>query len=793
MKKIMISAAVTAALGLTGCLADGSSAPVTQEEASTPYARVTFDPGAGAVSVPNNLLYLGTNDGTLDIASGDEAEPTVALSALDGWSTSFPIVLGVDLPGARDTHAALTLDAASIERAGSVRLFKVYAGGELQVEGCANAQPVVACAVQEELTYGEDFVVQAQASGISVVPLRPLEAKTSYMVAVTDMAEDGLGRSLRPSQTYFAASSDAELTGDGAQIQGIIQQNHSVLDSNGVSPANVVYSAVFTTQSTADVLQVVQSYLAADLQRMGAGAETITSGIEALFTGNTVANALTANVDGFPSSQPDAGEPFFAEYAVSDTADLYAGSVDLPYFSGIPSEENPMAPLSQRWEAEFVSPVTVALALQSGDISGGELVACNMPQELVADFDDNRNPAVFSGQLAYAELPEDEACSVLDDGRHLTKHNPLPLVRDSLTTPLWMSVPDEGRVNDVRQLLSSVMEGIDLPSLQQPADGWPVVIFQHGITGNKEQFLAIAGALSLSGHAVIAIDHPLHGERGFGAMNASASYTDSAGDPAEGDPTVYLNLGNLLTARDNLRQSTADLLSLRFALGRIDSTYDGANINPANVKFIGHSLGGIAGVNMVGIANTPFPQMPEGFPLSDVFGVNQAVFGMAGGGIAPFLIESEQFGPIIREQLAEASGVTGADLDAVIQEFMFAAQTVVDSGDPINYGGQVQATETPVLLIQANGDTVIPNQASLPLAGTEPLAGVLGLQTVTEPTMGEEPVSGFVRFNGASHASLLQQAEGDAEMTTLSIQLMIGTWLESQGTILNVDAERAGD
>src|SRR3546814_5166859 len=47
--------------------------------------------------------------------------------------------------------------------------------------------------------------------------------------------------------------------------------------------------------------------------------------------------------------------------------------------------------------------------------------------------------------------------------------------------------------------------------LAMPADGWPVVIFQHGITGNRTQMIAIAPALAAAGFATVAIDLPLHG------------------------------------------------------------------------------------------------------------------------------------------------------------------------------------------------------------------------------------------------------------------------------------------
>ncbi|RUO32247.1 hypothetical protein CWE12_04535 [Aliidiomarina sedimenti] len=786
MKKLLLSVAVGSVLGLTGCLADGEDAPVSQEQAGVPYVRVAFDPAAGDISVPSNFLYLGTQDGTLDVPNEGPDDPANALDALDGWSTTFPAVFSFNYPTGQYGSRSVTVDASTAEAAGAVRVFKVIEGGNAVNEQCAALQPVVACAVQSELEFGTDFVTSfnSVSGALSVVPLRPLEPEASYMIALTDGIEDDRGRAVRPSQTYFAASQDdIELEGQGAQVQAIVRQNHAVLDGAGVNPENVIYTSLYTTQSIDTVLQVVQSYLASDLAALGAGQPTLTSAIQTNFAGVTVAQALSQNVEGFPATQPAPGEPFFFEYAVSNTAELHAGNFELPYFSGLPTAENQTAPLSERWEAEFVSPATVGLALSEGRISAENLIGCGMPQATVGEFGATEDPSVFLGELAYADLPATDACAVLDDGRHLTKYNPLPLVRASVEVPLWMSVPVEAQVNGVRATLG-------LPAISEPADGWPVVIFQHGITGNKEQFLAIAGALSVSGHAAIAIDHPLHGERGFGAINASAEYTDADGDPAQGDPTAYLNLGSLLTARDNVRQSTADLLSLRFALSRPDSTFGGAQIDRNTVKFVGHSLGGIAGVNMTAIANTPFPQMPEGFALGDYFGIDQAVFAMAGGGIAPFLIDSESFGPLIREQLAaQAGGLQGAELEALIQQFTFAAQTVIDSADPLNFAGHLVETETPRLLIQANDDAVIPNQASVPLSGTEPLAVVLGLDEVTETVMGEEPQSGFIKVEGASHGSLLQQGEDDEEGTTQAIQLMIATWLESQGTVINLDNE----
>ena len=361
------------------------------------------------------------------------------------------------------------------------------------------------------------------------------------------------------------------------------------------------------------------------------------------------------------------------------------------------------------------------------------------------------------------------------------------------------------------------------------------MIFQHGITGEKTNFLPIAGTLAVAGHAVVAIDHPLHGDRGFQLRNADGDVVRviNASAGKGGSATDYLNLASLLTARDNLRQSVADLLGVRVGLNFSNAAMSGV-INPTEVKFVGHSLGGMSGTNFVAVANTP---LPDPFaPAQALFNVKQAALGMPGGGIAPFLVESERFGPVIggsiafqafpafqayAVQAATSAGInpqslafidflpvayvgfyqggiaTAADqaaLQATLGQFQFAAQTVVDSGDPINFAARARATETPMYLIQANGDKVVPNSTAHPLGGTAPLIRELGLPLVSNPMMNADPISAAVRYVGAGHSSLLNPSDPDADPATRAaitqnMQQSIGFWFESYGRVLNISAD----
>lgn len=799
MKKLLLSVAVGSALGLTGCLSSGDDANVSDEEARVAFTRVVFDPNAGALPIPSDILLGGTTDGTLNIPVADPTnygDPQVAINALDGWSTTMPMRFEFAYSSDQAGNT-VAINPDSVTSSGAIRVFKTVMGADPQDAECAAADVGTACRVEEELEFGTDFAVTYANQTATVVPLRPLLPKTGYLVVLTEGITDDLGRAVRPSQTYAVArNTDVQLEEPGAGLQRIIHSYENALSDFGVSNNRYAYVSGFTTQSVDDVLNTVQGLIAV-------GQYPVLP-IQAMWIGQTAGDLL-----GIPA---DMSNPMTL---IPHAANVYAGQFSAPYFSPVPTADNPAAPREGFWQAEFISVASIVIALGSGDVSLDDLIPL---MQNPGDVDPS-NPQTLAGQIPFAAVEgaeEGTAAALLaemDAERHLTKFNPIPSVRALADIPLMMSVPDESLVNTIRGALGE-------DPISEPADGWPVVIFQHGITGSKEQFLAIAGSLAVSGHAAIAIDHPLHGDRDFGVAQFNASQ----------DPTAYLNLASLLTARDNLRQSTADLISLRKAIGDANSVFGGAAIDGDRVKFVGHSLGAIVGTNFLAIANTPH-LFSEQTPHVN-FAVEQATLGMPGGGIASFLLESENFGPVIGgllsyqqiapfraavneaiennggpapgspafgdfltafyvEFFAEAPAALVAARDELLSQFSFAAQTVIESGDPINYAATVAASETPVFLIQANGDAVVPNTTAFPTSGTAPLAAQLGLlPPLTESVMGSEPVSGYVRYEDATHASLLSPGTTEIEARVQqSIQQSIGVYFESEGRALVIDEE----
>ncbi|CAM5224397.1 VolA/Pla-1 family phospholipase [Alishewanella longhuensis] len=783
MNKLAISIAVAVALGLTGC---GDSLDDIKQDAAQPggtvipSARVIFDPTAGAVSVPNDLLFQGTTDGTLTLDSGaapDYTNPQVALGALDGWSTQNPFAIALNFPA----NVSLNMDSARAP--GSVRLFKAVMGDPASPETDCRAVPRgMACKIVAELQYGVDFVSAGSGTSVAVIPLKPLEAATTYLLALTNNLKNSTGAAIKPSTTYELVKQDLAtkpLATDAQRgLQAVINSfENTLVRDGGLAKDNIIYSAAITTQSTGAVLANLKQLMASPTPTGYAPGQ------------------LTVQNTGLTVSQLN---PAFANSPAFQITRLYQGSLRLPYFLGTPSAENVAAPLNTRWMARCDSGAIIAALPPS------------LKPETPVSENDGFCQAVSGGALRDLGF---------DTARHLTKFNTIPKINSYQTVAVQMTVPDANVI-------------------PMPESGWPVVILQHGITSSKESMLAISGTLASQGFATIAIDHPLHGARGFTQETPDRTLTFNA---STNSATDYMNLGNLLVTRDNLRQSIADMLALRFALNNLT----GVTIDRSRVQFLGHSLGGITGTSMVALANNPTGNAM----LDAAFKVETAVLAMPGGAVANFLLDSPSFGPLIKasvmlgaggeltshfvtyiatntgcgaptaataatwpacaaptvnqylQSLAETGNTAQqARINATLTQFAFAAQTVTDSGDPNNYAQLLVATGTPTYMIEVVGngaenlpDQVIPNgffnplaalaQGRMALAGTEPLARLLGAEAVQAPGMMLEG-NAIARFNAGDHGSILSPQSSAA--ATGEMQFQTATFFLSRGTQIGV-------
>ena len=188
MNKLLLTTAIGSALVLASC--GNRDAPPAPEPTPVTTSRIAFEPSAGTLPTPNDLLFTGSTDGTLQPPAEtgtDYLDPAQTLGALDGWSTNMPITITVDLPTDNDGKA-LTLKATSVATLGAVRLFEVVAGGPLAKDpNCVQAPALSVCKISKELKFGSDFIAQAIDNAIVIVPLKPLSPKTSYLYTTTEL------------------------------------------------------------------------------------------------------------------------------------------------------------------------------------------------------------------------------------------------------------------------------------------------------------------------------------------------------------------------------------------------------------------------------------------------------------------------------------------------------------------------------------------------------------------------------------------------------------------------------
>jgi len=324
---------------------------------------------------------------------------------------------------------------------------------------------------------------------------------------------------------------------------------------------------------------------------------------------------------------------------------------------------------------------------------------------------------------------------------NLTRFNPVPVPKaENFPIPVFVTVPN-------------VASG-----QAKPVDGWPVVIFQHGLQGNRAQSAAVAGAYASQGFVVVAIDIPLHGitdpanplyqsgaERTFD-LDLVDNSTGAASPDGVIDPSgsYIINLSSLLTSRDNLRQAALDIVQLVGALPTLDLDNDTvADLDPARIHYSSLSLGGIVGT----VANA--------MPIPTV----SAYLNAPGGGLANLLRDSQALGPTINAGLAARGVQAGTTL---YEQFFRDAQTAVDAGDPLNYIDNAVAAR-PVLMTQVLNDTVVPNSATQRLINAAPFVKTAtpGLNAVSAGT------GTWVHFTSGSHGSLLSPAASIAVTTEM--------------------------
>jgi pimeloyl-ACP methyl ester carboxylesterase len=269
-------------------------------------------------------------------------------------------------------------------------------------------------------------------------------------------------------------------------------------------------------------------------------------------------------------------------------ADIYIGVITLPYYLGVPSAEDPTAPLTDFWTAApgaYVSPA--------------------------------------------------DTLGLDPTSTHVTVINPFPVVTSMQTVPVLMTVPNanSGKTKPAAGWPVVIFGhgfGGNRAYLLAAADtaaaaGYAVIAIDaplHGISADDPTF----GLFHISNTPFAGVAN----ERTF-----DVDYNqDGTADPSG---SYLLNFTSMLTFRDNLRQDIADLSVLAVTIPTIDMDGDTLpDLDGSTIHYAAHSAGAMAGPAFVAIE----PMVKNAFLSAPM------------GGVARGLEASSYFGPPIRAALA---------------------------------------------------------------------------------------------------------------------------------------------
>ncbi len=657
-RNIKLAGLIAATLLASGCndstnydfdksAADTQSSFAAQTLKDTANTKAIFSPASGIIPSATDLLFTGSLDGTLNIpvkeTMSDAQKALVAqLNTLDGFSTLNPVT----------TTFSSSLDDSSIVLGQSIFVFELATDATGKVTGIA-----------KPLASPADMVVQTidtNKTTLALIPTAPLKPATRYFAVLTSNIKASDGTPIKADTTYALAKGSTPLSGDFEKLEPLRQATNGLeglAAAAGIDKEKIVLSWTFTTQS-----------MGKSLQALAAANKASTIAAKSL-------NMTTKTV-----LDPKGENP-----AIKGSADIYAGSITLPYYLNKAADSKDKAILGGAWQVDK----TTGLPAKTADVTIPVLITA---------------PNATSGQT-------------------------------------------------------------------EPADGWPVVMFQHGITANRTSLLGIAETLAAAGFVGVAIDMPLHGldassplyakgiERTFDAdLVDNESGAKTADGITDSSGKHFINLESLVTSRDNVRQAVADLMVVHDSLESLDTVI---KVDEDKVRFIGHSLGAMVGTTYLAFEDN----------------IGAATLAMPGGGIAQVLRASPTFGPVINAGLAANGLEPGTD---AYTAFFGAAQWIIDAADPLNHAAAA-AAKHPIHMLEVVGgnsslpDQVIPNSVpGAPLAGTDPLARAMGLvDTTTSPA--PNPAAGLdvlVQFNAGGHSSILKP---DPDLTALAVTVEMQT------------------
>ncbi|MFO0659760.1 MAG: hypothetical protein U0165_08010 [Polyangiaceae bacterium] len=305
---------------------------------------------------------------------------------------------------------------------------------------------------------------------------------------------------------------------------------------------------------------------------------------------------------------------------------------------------------------------------------------------------------------------------------------------------------------------------IALPKGPMPASGFPVMLVEHGIGGDRSFMLALANTWAKQGWATVSIEPVAHGSRAplagntsdatgvkskHGASTATYDGPDGFVDSNNAPTDLFGELLNLGAMRDQFRQSvldygsTVELISNpALDFGPLALKVPGVKFDATRIGYFGDSLSGILGSMLAAVD-------PK---------VKAFVLNVAGGGL---IRDMAIYSPVVGGSFLSLAAVANFSLtlDTPVRPahpILPILQTTLDPADPLLYAKHIAldpvtingAKNAPknVVQIEVAWDDIVPNPSNEALIRASGFAlaspSVGSLANVELPTI--EPKDGVI-------------------------------------------------
>ncbi|MFT7581102.1 MAG: dienelactone hydrolase [Myxococcota bacterium] len=390
----------------------------------------------------------------------------------------------------------------------------------------------------------------------------------------------------------------------------------------------------------------------------------------------------------------------------------------------------------------------------------------------LSDLPNDAIGRVVTGRIATPNFVSDPIDQLLEIATNQTFKGRVRAAPFGVANPLSLSESTPSRALPYLMLLPVVPAG----------DPVPIAVAIHGVSRQKEDWLAAANAICAAGYGVIAIDLYQHGARQFDIAIAEGGYSSKL-DPALAllgtrFPDPFINPTFLARTRDKLRQSVGDQLALiRLLVDAdginpvIDLDGDGAPDSYGAVSVLGTSLGAMLATVIGAIS-------PD---------VERVFLNVPGGPINQVIVDSPSLSTQLNALIylvANASGfglLAGTDTPMLPHSgpreiFSRVAEVILGPIDPNTYAGALLdgrlGNAKPKVLVQfASNDLVITKDNNRRFAwaleaGGSQDSGLVHLKPVmfdldlpvVEGGSGTLPAAGVTQFSGG-HGLLFDFAD----------------------------------